>query len=154
MHGTHARPARPPHQSLMSVLGVLNGMSLMSCNDLPVYGPASALPLRLSRLTMVWTLLETIRLHFASQAGCERSSDTPRGAIMTFPLRKSVSGRRHVLASLHFHLIEFLHFMLAVFIDEVAEISRGWSATCPGSGAVPGPERLPVLDRDLLVTPL
>lgn len=52
-----------------------NGMSLMSCNDLPVDGHAStlSLSLRLWQLTMVWTLLvvDSASLHHSTTASIQ-----------------------------------------------------------------------------------
>lgn len=57
-----------------------NGMSLMSCNDLPVDGHASMLSLlqRLWQLTMIWTLLVvdsySASLHYPTTATIQVSS--------------------------------------------------------------------------------
>lgn len=118
-----------------------NGMSLMSCNDLPVDGHASVLPLRLWRLTTVWTLLETIRLHFSPQADCERSSDSPRGESWLFLSENRFQVGRCDRPPFSFHFLRGFLLNPRGFIDKVVEMWRSWSAV-GSSGAVPGPESL------------
>lgn len=79
-----------------------NGMSLMSCNDLPADGHASMLfpPLRLWQLTMVWTLLLVDNASLLHDCNCSTRYFfflASRSRIMTFPLRKTVSGRLMIL---------------------------------------------------------
>lgn len=132
-----------------------NGMSLMSCNDLPVDGHASVLPLRLWRLTIVWTLLETIRHHFTPQqtANVPRTS---RGESWLF-----LSENRSQVGGC-FCIVAFPIYLISLFN------SRGiywwscrkksnligcllWLGSCPWSWQVAHPSLLH--DLDLLVTP-